>query len=273
MTRRSPRSCEELYAREIPDARGHGVPRPPIQGLGNAGGFKLQVEQRGFVDLSELQTETDKLVKAGNDDPRLEDLFSIYRAHAPQIDLDIDRTKCESLKVDVQEAFNTLQVYMGGYFVNLFNKFGRTWQVNLLADEKFRDQPEKVGNLKVRNKLGDMVPLGTLTDVQARRAGRSWSCDTTCTPRRRSTATRPRASARARPSRSSANWRSNRGWPTNGRKSSICSSRKGAAASWPSGWGRCASSWSWRPSTKAGGCRFPSFWSCRCVCSARSSAC
>ena len=55
---------------------------------------------------------------------------------------------------------------MGGYFVNLFNKFGRTWQVNLLADEKFRDQAEKVGNLKVRNKLGDMVPLGTLTDVK-----------------------------------------------------------------------------------------------------------
>jgi len=156
----------ELYAREIPDAVVTVFRAPPIQGLGTAGGFKLQVEQRGFVDLSELQTETDKLVEAGNKNPRLEDLFTIYRANAPQIYLDINRTKCESLNVDVQDAFNTLQVYMGGYFVNLFNKFGRTWQVNLLADKSFRDQPDKVGNLKVRNKLGGMVPLGTLTDVQ-----------------------------------------------------------------------------------------------------------
>jgi multidrug efflux pump len=156
----------KLYAREIPDAVVTVFRAPPVQGLGTAGGFKLQVEQRGFVELGELQTETDKLVEAGNANPRLEDLFTVYRANAPQIKLDIDRTKCESLKVNLQDAFDTLQVYMGGYFVNLFNKFGRTWQVNLLADERFRDQPDKVGDLKVRNKLGEMVPLGTLTDVQ-----------------------------------------------------------------------------------------------------------
>jgi multidrug efflux pump len=155
-----------LYAREIPDAIVTVFRAPPIQGLGTAGGFKLQVEQRGFVDLTELQTETDNLVRAGNEKPQLEDLFTIYRANAPQVYLDINRTKCESLDVDLQDAFNTLQVYMGGYFVNLFNKFGRTWQVNLLADESFRDQQDKVGNLKVRNKLGEMVPLGTITDVQ-----------------------------------------------------------------------------------------------------------
>jgi multidrug efflux pump len=157
-----------LYAREIPGALVTVFRAPPIQGLGTAGGFKLQVEQRGFVDLSELQTETDALVKAGNDDPRLVDLFTIYRAQAPQIYLDINRVKCESLKVDMENAFNTLQVYMGGYFVNLFNKFGRTWQVNLLADEQFRDQPDKIANLKVRNKLGEMVPLGTITERQPR---------------------------------------------------------------------------------------------------------
>jgi multidrug efflux pump len=156
----------ERCAREIPDAVISVFRAAPIQGLGNAGGFKLQVEQRGFVDLAELETETDKLAEDGNKDPRLEDLFSVYRAKTPQIYLDIDRTKCESLNVDIQDAFNTLQVYMGGYYVNLFNKFGRTWQVNLLADQSFRDEADKVGNLKVRNKLGGMVPLGTLTDVQ-----------------------------------------------------------------------------------------------------------
>jgi multidrug efflux pump len=156
----------EIYAREIPDAVVTVFRAPPIQGLGTAGGFKLQVQQRGFVNLPELQKDTDNLVATGNKDPRLEDLFTVYRANAPQVYLDIDRTKCESLKVDMQEAFNTLQVYMGGYFVNLFNKFGRTWQVNLLADEAFRDQSDKVGNLKVRNKLGEMVPLGTLIDAK-----------------------------------------------------------------------------------------------------------
>jgi multidrug efflux pump len=156
----------EIYAREIPDAVVTVFRAPPIQGLGTAGGFKLQTEQRGFVELAELQTETEKLVEAGNEDPRLVGLFSVYRAQAPQVYLDIDRTKCQSLMVDMQDAFNTLQVYMGGCYVNLFNKFGRTWQVNLLADQQFRGQLEDVGNLKVRNKVGDMVPLGTLTEVK-----------------------------------------------------------------------------------------------------------
>jgi multidrug efflux pump len=138
---------------------------PPIQGLGTAGGFKLQLEQRGFVDLQALQADVDNLVQAGNEDPRLVGLFTIYRANTPQVYLDIDRTKCESLDVEVPDAFNTLQVYMGGYFVNLFNKFGRTWQVNILADQAFRAQPEAIGNLKVRNKQGEMVPLGTLTEA------------------------------------------------------------------------------------------------------------
>jgi len=156
----------QLCAREIPDAVVTVFRAPPIQGLGNAGGFKLQLEQRGFVDLQELQTDTDSLVQAGNKDPRMAGLFTMYRANTPQVYLDIDRTKCQSLGVDVQDAFNTLQVYMGGYYVNLFNKFGRTWQVNLLADQSFRGQPEEIRNLKVRNRLDQMVPLGTLTDPE-----------------------------------------------------------------------------------------------------------
>ncbi|MGE5191113.1 MAG: efflux RND transporter permease subunit [Deltaproteobacteria bacterium] len=156
----------EECGREIPDAVVTVFRAPPIMGLGTAGGFKLQLEQRGFVDLQGLQTDADNLIQAANKDPRLVGLFTVYRANTPQVYLDIDRTKCESLDVEVQDAFNTLQVYMGGYFVNLFNKFGRTWQVNILADESFRAQPEEIRNLKVRNKRGEMVPLGTLTDAQ-----------------------------------------------------------------------------------------------------------
>jgi multidrug efflux pump len=154
-------------AKEIPDAVVTVFRAPPIQGLGTAGGFKLQLEQRGFVDLQELQTDADNLIQAGNKDSRLVGLFTVYRSNTPQLYLDIDRTKCESLDVNVQDAFNTLQVYMGGYFVNLFNKFGRTWQVNILADQSFRAQPNEIRSLKVRNKAGEMVPLGTLADAKS----------------------------------------------------------------------------------------------------------
>jgi multidrug efflux pump len=155
-----------LYAEEIDDAEVAVFRAPPIQGLGNAGGFQFQAEQRGFVDFQDLQTATDDLVRAANRDSRLVGLFSMYRANTPQLYVDVDRTKCESLGVNVQDVFNTLQVYMGGYYVNLFNKFGRTWQVNVLADEAFRTQADEIKQLKVRNKQGQMVPLGTLTKVE-----------------------------------------------------------------------------------------------------------
>jgi multidrug efflux pump len=157
---------QRLCAEEIDDAVVNVFRAPPIQGLGSAGGFKFQVQQRGRVDLPQLQRTTDELVAEGNKDPRLAGLFSLFRAETPQLYVDIDRTKCESLKVDVQDVFTTLQVYMGGQYVNLFNKFGRTWQVNLMAEPRFRTRAEDLGALKVRNKLGEMVPLATLASVR-----------------------------------------------------------------------------------------------------------
>src|SRR5262249_10349149 len=128
--------------------------------------FKLQVEQRGFVDLKELQVSTDDLIRDGRQNNRLVGLSTMFRAETPQLYVDIDRTKCESLQVPVQNVFNTLQVYMGGYFVNLFNKFGRTWQVNVLAEPRFRTKSDYLQQLKVRNQNGGMVPLGTLANVK-----------------------------------------------------------------------------------------------------------
>ncbi len=151
---------------EIEDAQVTVFRAPPIQGLGTAGGFRLQVEQVGYVDLKELQQDTDELVAAGNKDNRLSGMFTLYRAETPQLYVDIDRTKCESLNVNMQDAFNTLQVYMGGSFVNLFTKFGRTWQVNVMADPKFRTNSEYVRQLQVRNKDGKMVPLGTIAEIR-----------------------------------------------------------------------------------------------------------
>jgi multidrug efflux pump len=141
---------------------------PPIQGLGNAGGFQLQVQQRGMVNLEQLQKGTDELCLKANSDPlhRLIGVFTMFRANTPQLFVNIDRTKCETLMVPVQNVFNALQTYMGGYYVNLFNLFGRTWQVNLMAEGDYRTVPRQVGQLKVRNNLGQMVPLATLASVQ-----------------------------------------------------------------------------------------------------------
>ena len=139
---------------------------PPIQGLGNAGGFKLQTEQRGYVDLSGLQTMTDQLVQRAAPDPHYAAVFTLYRAHTPQLFVDIDRAKVQSLQVPIQDVFTTLQVYMGGYYVNQFNKFGRTWQVNIQADPESRTTANILKQLYVRTTpsqgQGQMVPLGTL---------------------------------------------------------------------------------------------------------------
>jgi multidrug efflux pump len=140
---------------------------PPIQGLGNAGGFKLQTEQRGYVDLSGLQTMTDQLVQRASTDPHYAVVFTLYRAHTPQLFVDIDRAKVQSLQVPIQDVFTTLQVYMGGFYVNQFNKFGRTWQVNIQADPESRTSADILKQLFVRStpgqgQQGQMVPLGTL---------------------------------------------------------------------------------------------------------------
>jgi multidrug efflux pump len=141
---------------------------PPIQGLGNAGGFQLQVEQLGSVDLNELQKSTEELTREANADPKhqLIGVFSLFRANTPQLYIDIDRTKCESLMVPVSDVFNTLQTFMGGYYVNQFNLFGRTWQVNLMAQGDYRTRQSDIGQLKVRNKLGQMVPLATVAKIK-----------------------------------------------------------------------------------------------------------
>jgi multidrug efflux pump len=156
----------QLCAEEIDGAQIMAFRAPPIMGLGNADGFKIQIEQKGFVDPVELQAVTDDFVAEASKDKRFAGLFSMYRAESPQLFVDVDRTKCESLDVDVNAVFNTLQVYMGGAYVNLFNKFGRSWQVNLMGEPRHRTQSEFLGQLKVRNKRGEMVPLGTLVEVR-----------------------------------------------------------------------------------------------------------
>ncbi len=138
---------------------------PPVDGLGTAGGFKLMVEDRSSAGLPALQGQTDNLAEKANQQPGLVGVFSMFRASTPQLFVDVDRTKCKTLGIPLSDVFNTLQTNLGSYYVNDFNQFGRTWQVNLQADSRFRNKADDVKSLKVRNSQGDMIPLGTLATV------------------------------------------------------------------------------------------------------------
>jgi multidrug efflux pump subunit AcrB len=139
---------------------------PAVRGLGNAGGFKLMVEAIGDVNFDALQARADALAAKANQRPGLVGLFNGFRARTPQLYVDIDRTKAKTMGVPLTEVFDALQAYLGSYYVNDFNRFGRTWQVNIQADAAFRVDAETVKQLKVRNADGDMVPLGALAEVR-----------------------------------------------------------------------------------------------------------
>src|SRR5262249_3541020 len=139
---------------------------PPIRGLGNAGGFKLQVEQYGHTNLQELQSRTDDLVAKANADPHFAGVFTQFRASVPQLFVDIDRAKTGALHVPMDDVFTTLQVYMGGLYVNQFNAFGRVWQVQVQAGPRFRTNAGPLRAFQVRNQSDQMVPLGTLVRVK-----------------------------------------------------------------------------------------------------------
>jgi len=157
----------ELYA-EIVEAQVAVYGAPAVDGLGSAGGFKLMVEDLSDIGLDVIQGQAENLADKGRRSPGIAGVFSSFRSQTPQLYIDIDRTKCKSMGIPLQDVFNTLQVYLGGYYVNDFNRFGRTWQVNLQADAPFRLRAEDIRLLKVRNAAGEMVPLGTLATIEDR---------------------------------------------------------------------------------------------------------
>ena len=155
----------ELYAK-VQDAQTAVFGAPPIDGLGNASGFKLMIQDLASGGLEQLQAETDNIVEKGNQTPGLVGLFTMFRADTPQFYIDIDRAKCKTMGVPLNEVFTALQTYLGGYYVNDFNEFDRTWQVNLQADTDFRIRPATARQIKVRNLHGDMVPLGAVASFK-----------------------------------------------------------------------------------------------------------
>lgn len=155
----------KLY-KEVEEAAVGVFGAPPVDGLGTAGGFKFMVEDRGDKGLAALQEEADRLSYMANQGHGLVGVFSMFRANTPQLYIDIDRSKCKSLGIPLKDVFNALQANLGSQYVNDFNRFGRTWQVNVQADSPFRFHADDVARLKVRNSNGDMVPLGTIARVE-----------------------------------------------------------------------------------------------------------
>jgi len=141
-------------------------PPPPVRGVGRAGGFTLMVQDRGASGLNALQEQTETLVREGNDQPQLANLFSPFRANVPMLKVEPDTREAMEKGVNLADFAETLRVYQGSLYVNDFNLFGRTWQVIVQAEDEFRDQVEDISKFKVRNSSGTMVPIGSLASIR-----------------------------------------------------------------------------------------------------------
>ncbi|MBL8660004.1 MAG: multidrug efflux RND transporter permease subunit [Rhodospirillales bacterium] len=150
----------------IQDALIFAVVPPAIQGLGVSGGFQMQLLLKGGSgDYAKLQEVAQELIRNGNSQSGLTGLSTSFRATVPQLFADVNRVKAETLDVPVGDVFQTIQSYLGSTFVNQFNKFGRTFQVYVQAESAYRLEPDDLSELYVRNRSGQMVPLGTMTDI------------------------------------------------------------------------------------------------------------
>jgi len=170
--RTSPEDSAEAIAMElnqqfgvIQDAFVAIFPPPPVIGLGTIGGFKLQIEDKANLGYEKLYEATQNIVHKAWGTPGLTRIFSGFQVNVPQLQVEVDREKAKIHGVSIDEIFETLQVYMGSLYVNDLNLFGRTYQVNIQADQQFRVDESQITKLKVRNNLGEMVPLGSFLTV------------------------------------------------------------------------------------------------------------
>jgi multidrug efflux pump len=141
-------------------------PPPPVNGLGTIGGFRLQIEDRADLGFEELYKQTQNIIGKSQKTPELAHLFTSYQVSVPQYDADIDREKAKSEGIDLGDVFQTMAAYLGSLYVNDFNRFGRTYQVNVSAEPSFRHEASDVANLKTRNANGDLVPLGSFLTMR-----------------------------------------------------------------------------------------------------------
>ncbi len=159
------RVLRERCRLEVPDAVVGVYPAPPVKGLGTAGGFKFYLQDRGKLDPRVMQESIEKFA-ATMEGWKLPLVVGDYRADSPQYFLDIDREKIRAIGIPITSVFQTLQMDVGSFYVNNFNRFGRSWQVNVQADERLPQQRRGPRRVKVRNPRRRMVPLATVIDVR-----------------------------------------------------------------------------------------------------------
>ena len=141
-------------------------PPPPILGLGNAGGFEFYIQNRGEGGAKRLAEVKDQFIGRASQDPRFMWVQTLWRANVPQLYVDVDREKAKALGVPIDSLYNTLAATVGTYYVNDFNKFGRTWQVLMSAEPAYRQRPDSIGEIYVRSLRGEMIPLKSLASVR-----------------------------------------------------------------------------------------------------------
>jgi multidrug efflux pump len=141
-------------------------PPPPIMGMGQIGGFKIQIEDRAGLGAEELYNQTQAMVAKAGKEPSLTGSFSSFQISVPQVDADIDREKARAQGVSLTDLFETMQVYLGSVYVNDFNRFGRTYEVDVQAEQDHRLEPDDVLRLQTRNAAGQMVPLGAFVTLK-----------------------------------------------------------------------------------------------------------
>ncbi len=197
---RSPPPLTAKYS-QIQDAYIAVFPPPPVQGLGTIGGFKMQIEDRGNLGADELYRQTQNLLAKARQRPELAGLFSGYQVNVPQIQVDVDREKLKAAGVNLQDLYDTMQVYLGALYVNDFNRFGRTYQVNAQAESAL--SPERRGYRPPQDpqcaRRHDSASAAS--SPCARPPVPIASCTTTAMRPRMSTAVRRPATAPARPSK------------------------------------------------------------------------
>ncbi len=159
-------ALEEKLHEEVPRAIVNIFGAPPVEGLGTAGGFKIIVQDTGDNTLPVLQKTAEQVVENGKNDPRLQGVFTSFRADTPWVELIIDREQAKDRGVSIDDVRTTLEANLGSYYINDFNRFGRTWQVNVQALDTYRHSIEDVKQLVIRNSMGERVPLAAFSSVK-----------------------------------------------------------------------------------------------------------
>jgi multidrug efflux pump len=158
----------ELWAKtgHIKEALVLAFAPPPIFGLGNAGGFEFYIQNRGEGGAQRLSEVAQKFIGAASQDPAFAQINTLWRANTPQLYVDVDRERAKAVGVPLDDLYGTVAATIGTYYVNDFNRYGRTWQVLMSSESRFRKRPDDIGEVWMRSARGDMVPLAALAEIR-----------------------------------------------------------------------------------------------------------